>query len=89
MSVVNPTSTKECVDALLRELAGDILASEGLKSFLMVESPKTAYYHCFGFCSGIGQPSQNKGNVNRFLGDSEERQKLLLMKHYKCARPLP
>jgi hypothetical protein len=39
-NVVNPLLTFEQIDALLRELAEDVLAFEGLESFPTVTTPK-------------------------------------------------
>ncbi len=39
-NVVNPLITHERMDALLRELAEDVLASEGLESFRTVTTPE-------------------------------------------------
>jgi hypothetical protein len=39
-NLVDPLLTQERVDAMLRELAEDVLASEGLESFLTVKTPE-------------------------------------------------
>ena len=39
-NVTDPMLAQERVDALLRELAEDVLASEGLESFLIVTTPE-------------------------------------------------
>ena len=38
--MVDPLLTQERIDALLRELAEDVLVSEGLESFLTVTTPE-------------------------------------------------
>jgi hypothetical protein len=85
-SLVDPLLTQERVDAMLRELAEDILASEGLESFLTVTTPEggtptvITVSRLSSFWSGMGQTSPYNGNVYGFLGEAEERQLPPLMK---------
>jgi hypothetical protein len=39
-NAVDPLITQERIDAVLRELAEDVLASEGLESFLTLTTPE-------------------------------------------------
>ena len=85
-NVVNLLITQERIDALLRESAEDVLASEGLESFLTVTTPErgtptviTVSRLC-RFRSGMGQTSPYDGNVYGFLGEVEEGQLPPLMK---------
>ena len=85
-NVVDPLLPQERVDALLRELAEDILASEGLESFLTVTTPEggtptiITVSRLSRFRSGMGQTSPYDGNVYGFLGEVEEGQMPPLMK---------
>ncbi len=85
-NVVDPLLTQERVDAMLRELAEDVLASEGLESFLTVTTPEggtptvITVSRLSRFRSGMGQTSPYDGNVYGFLGEVEEGQLLPLMK---------
>ena len=85
-NVVDPLLPQERVDALLRELAEDILASEGLESFLTVTTPEggtptiITVSRLSRFRSGMGQTSPYDGNVYGFLGEVEEGQLPPLMK---------
>jgi hypothetical protein len=85
-NVVDPLLTQERVDALLRELAEDFLASEGLESFLTVTMPEggmpTVIFvsRLSRFRSGLGQSSPYDGNVYGFLREVEEGQMPPLMK---------
>ena len=84
--VVEPTNTQERVDALLRELAEDVLASEGLESFLTVTTPEggtptvITVSRLSRFRSGMGQTSPYNGDVYGFLGEVEDGQLPPLMK---------
>ncbi|KAI2508445.1 hypothetical protein MHU86_5972 [Fragilaria crotonensis] len=77
-NVVDPLLTQERVDVLLRELAEDVLASEGLESFLTVTTPEggtptvITVSRLSRFRSGMGQTSPYDGNVYGFLGEVEE-----------------
>ena len=85
-NVVDPLITRERVDALLRELAEDVLASEALESFLTVTTPEggtptiITVSRLSRFRSGMGQVSPYDGNVYGFLGEVEEGQMPPLMK---------
>jgi hypothetical protein len=84
-NVVDPL-TQERIDALLRELAEDVLASEGLESFLTVTTPEggtptvITVSRLSRFRSGMGQTSPYDRNVYGFLGEVEEGQLPPLMK---------
>jgi hypothetical protein len=68
-NVVDPLITQERIDALLRELAEDVLASEGLEFFLTVTTPEggtptvITLSTLSRFRSGMGQTSPYDGNV--------------------------
>jgi hypothetical protein len=85
-NVVDPLITQEQIDALLRELAEDVLASEGLESFLTVTTPEGGTPTVITvsilsrFRSGMRQTSPYNGNVSGFLGEVEDGQLPLLMK---------
>ena len=85
-NVVDPLLTQERVDAMLRELAEDVLASEGLESFLTVTTPEggtptvITVSRLSRFRSGMGQTSPYDGDVYGFLGEVEEGQLPPLMK---------
>ena len=72
-NVVDPLLTQERIDALLRELAEDVLASEGLEPFLTVTTPEEGtptvitVLRLSPFRSGMGQTSPYNGNVYGFL----------------------
>ena len=77
-NVTNPMLTQERVDALLRELAEDVLVSEGLESFLTVTAPEggtptfVTVSRLYRFRGGMGQTSSYDGNVYGFLVEVEE-----------------
>ena len=77
-NVVDPLITQERVDALLRELAEDVLASEALESFLTVTTPEggtptiITVSRLSRIRSGMGQTSPYDGNVYGFLGEVEK-----------------
>ncbi len=85
-NLVDPLLTQERVDAMLRELAEDVLSSEGLESFLTVTTPEggtstvITVSRLSRFRSGMGQTSPYDGNVYGFLGKVEEGQMPSLMK---------
>ncbi len=85
-NVVDPPLTQEQIDELLKELAEDVLASEGLESFLMVTMPEggtptvITVSRLSRFRSGMGQTSPYDGNVYGFLGEVEEGRMPPLMK---------
>jgi hypothetical protein len=85
-NVVDPLLAQERIDALLRELAEDVLASEGLESFLTVTMPEggtptvITFSRLSRFRSGMGQTSPYDGNVYGFIGEVEEGQMPPLMK---------
>jgi hypothetical protein len=58
-NVVDPLLTQEQIDALIRELAEDILASDGLESFLTV----TMLVATLARAVGIGRVSLVRGTV--------------------------
>ena len=71
---VDPLLTQERIDALLRELAEDVLASEGLESFLNMTTPEGGMptvirvLRLSQFRSGMGQTYYpHYGNVYGFL----------------------
>jgi hypothetical protein len=72
-NLVDPLLTQERVDAMLRELAEDVLASEGLESFLTVTTPEggtptvITVSRLSRFRSGMGQTSPYDGNGYGFL----------------------
>jgi hypothetical protein len=76
-NVVDATKTPEEVATLLKELAEDVLASEGLESFLTITMPKggkptvITVSRLSRFRSGIGQVSQFDNNIFGFLGEVE------------------
>ena len=84
--LVDPLLTQERVDAMLMELAEDVLALEGLESFLTATTPERGtptvitVSRLSQFCSGMGQTSPYDGNVYGFLGKVEEGQMPPLMK---------
>ena len=79
-NVVDPLLTQEQIDALLREMAEDVLASKGLESFLTVTTPEggtptvITVSRLSRFRSRMGQTSPYNGNVCGFLGEVEEGQ---------------
>jgi hypothetical protein len=85
-NLVDPLLTQERVDAMLREVAEDVLASEGLESFLTVTTPEGGpptvipVSRVSRFLSGMGQTSPYDGNVYGFLGEVKEGQLPPLMK---------
>lgn len=85
-NVVDATKTPEEVTTLLKELAEDVLASEGLESFLTVTTPEggkptiITVSRLSRFRSGIGQVSQFDNDVYGFFGEVEEGQLPPLMK---------
>ena len=85
-NVTDPALTQERVDALLRELAEDVLASEGLESFLTVTTPEggtptvITVSRLSRFRSGMGQTSPYDGGVYGFLGEVEGGQIPPIMK---------
>jgi hypothetical protein len=96
-NLVDPLFTQERVDAMLRELAEDVLASEGLESFLTVTTPEggtptvITVSRLSRFRSGMGQASPYDGNVYGFLREVEEGQLPPLMKlpdNFSCTRSL-
>ena len=58
-NVVDPLLTQEQIDALLKELAEDVLASDGLESFLTV----TMLVATLARAVGIGRVSLGWGTV--------------------------
>jgi hypothetical protein len=84
--MVDPLLAQERVDALLRKLAEDVLASEGLKSFLTVTTLEggtptvITVSRLSEFRSGMGQTSPYDGNMNGFLGQDEEGRMSPLLK---------
>jgi hypothetical protein len=85
-NLVDPLLTQERVDAMLTELAEDVLASKGLESFLTVTTPEggtptvITVSRLSRFRSGMGQTSPYNGNVYGFLGEVKEGQLPPLMK---------
>ena len=85
-NVTDPALPQERADALLRELAEDVLASEGLESFLTVTTPEggtptiITVSRLSRFRSGMGQTSPYDGEVYGFLGEVEEGQMPPMMK---------
>jgi hypothetical protein len=85
-NLVNPLLTQERVNSMLRELAEDVLASEGLESFLTVTTPEggaptvITVSRLSRFRSRMRQTSPYDGNVYGFLGEVEEGQMPLLRK---------
>jgi hypothetical protein len=85
-NVLDPLLTQERINALLRELTEDVLASEGLESSLTVTTPEggtptvITVSRLSRFRSGLGQTSPYDGNVYDFLGEVEEGQMPLLLK---------
>ena len=87
-NVVDPLITQELTDALLlRELAENVLASEGLESFLTVTTPEggtptiMTVSRSSRFRSGMGKTSPPyDGNIYGFLGEVEDGQMLPRMK---------
>jgi hypothetical protein len=85
-NLVDPLLTQERVNAMIRELAEDVLASEVLESFLTVTTPEggtptvITVLRLSRFRSGMGQASPYDGNVYGFLGEVEEGQLPPLMK---------
>jgi hypothetical protein len=80
-NVTDPQKTAEQVTSLLKELAEDVVASEGLESFLTITTPTDTgkamvitVSRLSRFRSGIGQTSRYDGNVYGFLGEVEENQ---------------
>ena len=79
--VIDPQKTADYVTSLLKELAEDVVASEGLESFLTVTTPTETgkamiitVSRLSRFRSGIGQTSRYDGNVYGFMGEVEENQ---------------
>ena len=68
-NLVDPLLTQERVNAMLRELAEHVLASEGLESFLTVTTPEggtptvITVSRLSRFRSGMGQTSPYDGDV--------------------------
>ncbi len=85
-NLVNPLLTQERVDAMLRKLVEDVLASEGLESFLTMTTPEggtptvITVLRFSRFRSRMGQTSLYDKNVYGFLGEVEEGQLPPLMK---------
>ncbi len=85
-NVVDPLISQERIDALLRELAEEVLASKGLESFptkttLEGGTPTAiAVSRLSQFRCGMGQTSPYKGNALIFLGEVKEGQLRPLMK---------
>jgi hypothetical protein len=85
-NVVDPQNNQERVEGLLRELAEDVLASEGVESFLTVTTPEGGTPTIITvsvlsrFRSGMGQTSPYDGNVYGFMGEVEEGQMPPLVK---------
>ena len=85
-NVSDPLLPQEQIDAVLRELVEDVLASEGLESFLTVTmleggTPTVIIISRLSrFRSGMGHTSPYDGNVYGFLGDVEEGKMPPLMK---------
>ena len=72
-NLVDPLPAQERVDAMLRELAEDVLVVEGLESFLTVMTPEggtptvITISRLSQFRSGMGQTSLYDGNVYGFI----------------------
>ena len=76
-NVTDPALPQDRAESLLRELAEEILASEGLESFLTVTTPEggtptiITVSRLSRFRSGMGQTSPYDGEVYGFLGEVE------------------
>ena len=85
-NVTNPMLPQHQAESLLRELVEDVLASEGLESFLTVTTPEggtptiIAVSRLSRFRSGMGQTTPYDGVVYDFLGEVEEGQMPPMMK---------
>ena len=79
--IADPQRAPEHVTSLLKELGEDVVASEGLESFLTVTTPietgkamVITVSRLSRFRSGIGETSRYDGNVYGFMGEVEENQ---------------
>jgi len=79
--ITHTQRTPEQVTSLLKELGEDVVASEGLESFLTITTPTETgkamvitVSRLSRFRSGIGETSRHDGNVYGFLGEVEENQ---------------
>ena len=85
-NVTDPALPQDRAESLLRELAEDVLASEGLESFLTVTTPEggtptiITVSRLSRFRSGMGQTSPYDGEVYGFLGKVEGGQMPPMMK---------
>jgi hypothetical protein len=84
-NLIDPLLAQKRSDALFRELAEDVLASDGLESFLMVTMTEggtptgITVLRLSRFRSGMRLTSPYDGNVYDFLGEVEEGQMPPLM----------